>query len=265
MFKQNKKSKPIFKKNMNESSLAERIYPGQGISTKEVDQEHIERYNFAKNYLKTEWIVLDAACGSGYGTQILSKIVKKIVGIDVSKEAITYAKNNFQSNNINFFEANLEKKLLFDDEYFDAIISFETIEHLEEQEAMIKEFARVLKKEGLIIISSPDKEIITKTKIKNPYHVRELTKKEFIDLISKYFSIENIFGQTKLVILPFWKRMIKNAVKKFNFLNLKRLILKSSLKKLSKNFSSAAYGPITKTNFSDQSQYYVIILKAKKL
>jgi len=265
MFKQNKKLKSIFKKNVSESSIVERIYPGQSIITKEVEQEHIERYNFAKNYLKTEWIVLDAACGSGYGTQILSKVAKKIIGIDISKKAIVHAKKNFQSSNINFFKANLEKKLLFDDEYFDAIVSFETIEHLKEQESMIKEFARVLKKEGLLIISSPDKETIAKIKIKNPYHVKELARKEFVNLVSKYFSIENIFGQTKLVILPFWKRMIKNAVKKFNFLNLEKLILKSSLKKLSKNFSSATYSPITKINLSNQSNYYVIILKAQKL
>jgi len=265
MFKQNKKLKSIFKKNMSESSIAERIYPSQDIITKEVEQEHIERYNFARNYLKTEWVVLDAACGSGYGTQILSKTAKKIIGIDVSKEAIIYAESNFKSSNVDFVTANLEKKLLFNNKYFDAIISFETIEHLKNQELMIKEFARVLKKEGLLIISSPDKETVTKTGVENPYHVEELTKKEFINLVSKYFSIENIFGQTEIVILPRWKKTIKDAVKKFDFLNLRKFILKSGLKRLSKNFSTAAYGPITKINFSDPPKYYVIIIKARKL
>lgn len=265
MFKQNKKLKSILEKNIYKSGMVERIYPGQDTIAKEIEQEHIERYNFAANYLKKEWVVLDAACGSGYGTQILSKVVKKIVGIDVSKEAIVYAKNNFQSSDINFFKANLEEKLLFDDEYFDAIVSFETIEHLKKQELMIKEFSRVLKKDGLLIISSPDKKTITKTGVKNPYHIKELSKKEFINLVSKYFSIEGIFGQTKIVILPRWKKTIKDTIKKFDFLNLRKFILKSNLKKLSKDFSAAAYGPITQIDFSDPPKYYVTIIKARKL
>jgi len=90
------------------------------------DMSHLPRYEFAANYLTASDTVLDVACGTGYGTEILAAACKKAVGIDKSKEAITYAKQQRNSDGLEFIE----------DDFFehnvtaDVVVSFETIEHI---------------------------------------------------------------------------------------------------------------------------------------
>ncbi len=130
-----------------EKNIVEQIYLDSSDIPKEEKMRHIERYQFAQQFLKPDWIVLDAACGSGYGSEILSKKAKKVIGIDINQEAINYAQNHYSQPNITYLVGDLNQNLNFPDEYFDAIISFETIEHVRNQHLLLAEFKRVLKKE----------------------------------------------------------------------------------------------------------------------
>ena len=78
--------------------------------------------------------IIDAACGTGYGSNLLAKKAKSVLGIDYSKEAILFAKANYQSKNITFkvdniLNFNFKKK-------YDAIITLETLEHLSRSQAI---------------------------------------------------------------------------------------------------------------------------------
>jgi len=87
---------------------------------------HVARYEFAKTYLLSEDIVLDMACGTGYGTKLLSNHCQTISGVDISSVAIKYAKSKYRNKNIEFIVGDFfsyTKKA-------DAVISFETIEHI---------------------------------------------------------------------------------------------------------------------------------------
>lgn len=132
--------------------------------------EHLNRYVFAANYVKTKK-VLDLACGSGYGTRILSDAgAKEVIGIDISREAIAYASKKYGNDKTHFkisdaLEINLPAK------HFDVIVCFEFIEHIVNQEALLKEIRRLLSNDGILVISTPN--IATYTD-KNKFHRKEL-------------------------------------------------------------------------------------------
>jgi len=119
-------------------------------------QQHINRYIFAAGFARDK-VVLDVACGAGYGSDYLIKMgAKKVVGGDISEDAIEYARAQYKSNDLQFVRLNAVK-LPFSRDCFDAIVSFETIEHLKEYENFLFECKRVLKDKGLFICSTPNK------------------------------------------------------------------------------------------------------------
>ena len=107
----------------------ERLVIGQ--TDKELEIEHINRYKFAQQFV-TKKRVLDAACGTGYGTQLLAQYAVSAVGVDISEEAIEYACEQYQSDKINFCVASVEK-LPFPDASFDVVVCFETLVHIDDQ------------------------------------------------------------------------------------------------------------------------------------
>ncbi|NMB56473.1 class I SAM-dependent methyltransferase [Candidatus Beckwithbacteria bacterium] len=113
--------------------------------------DHVIRYNFARNYLKkiprNNLKILDIACGSGYGCKILAQAqnVKQVVGVDIAKESIDYAKLHY-SDKKNKFKKGDGLCLKERENYFDVIVSFETIEHLEKDMVFLQNLKKVLKK-----------------------------------------------------------------------------------------------------------------------
>lgn len=159
--------------------------------------EHVHRYILAKEHINGGR-VLDLACGEGYGSKILAEKAEHVVGIDLSSQAIQNAKDKLDYNNIEFKVADCCNTQL-DPASYDYIVSFETIEHLSEPEKFINEINRLLKPEGLLIISSPDKlEYRDKTNNNNQYHKRELYHSEFKKLLKSYFK-HCIIGKQRLV------------------------------------------------------------------
>ena len=172
---------------------SERLYLGR--EGKFVEKMHIERYIFASSHVKDK-IVLDAACGTGYGSNMLLEAgADKVYGIDKSQEAIDFATNNYKAK----YSVMDAERLEFPDEYFDVVVSFETIEHVPNVIRFMKELYRVLKKNGKLIISTPNyKGSINK----NPYHISDLTKKDFLHLMDGFYYDWELYGQEKW-FLPF--------------------------------------------------------------
>ena len=160
----------------------------------EIKLEHYLRYAAVKD-LVVDKKILDLACGEGFGSNYLSDFGKKVVGVDLSYSAIKHAKSKYIKKNLDFIQASATN-LPFINEDFDIVVSFETIEHLEEQDEMLSEIVRVLKPDGCLIISSPNKPIYNKYRIEpNEYHLKELDFDELNLLLKKYFVNIDYYGQ----------------------------------------------------------------------
>ena len=145
---------------MNDS---EKIFTGErfvpGIDDDEITIEHFQRYKTVLDLVKNK-VVLDAACGEGYGSSIIGTVANQVIGIDLNGEAIDRATANYGNDKVSFLTASVAE-LPIESNSIDVVVSFETIEHVPEevQIEFIKEVRRVLKEDGLFIISSPNRAI----------------------------------------------------------------------------------------------------------
>ena len=193
----------------------ERLYLGTGLHIQE--ELHLGRYRFASSRIETGTMVLDAACGSGYGSAILAQHARHVVGVDVSADALAHARAHYQVPNIEFIQADLSRPLALPDRSCDAVVSFETIEHVRDQHALLAEFHRVLAPGGTLIVSSPDRDIISgKAHEVNEFHVAELSKPEFVDLIGRHFQIVELYGQMRYE-LSTWKTAARQLARQGPF------------------------------------------------
>jgi SAM-dependent methyltransferase/glycosyltransferase involved in cell wall biosynthesis len=159
-----------------------------------VELEHLHRYLFAVQLISGKQ-VLDIASGEGYGSAILARFAAHVTGVDISSEAISHAKEKYKAGNLEFRQGSCAD-IPLSDACIDIVVSFETIEHHCEHEAMMLEIKRVLKPGGLLLISCPDKlEYSDKPGYQNEYHVKELYRNEFEELLENNFSNHTIFGQ----------------------------------------------------------------------
>ena len=158
--------------------------------------EHIHRYNEALKHIGQNDNVLDLACGTGFGTDMIAqKISGKVFGGDIATEAIKECNERWKKANLEFRVMD-GTKLDFPDGYFDKITSFETIEHTGQYREMIAEFARVLKPGGELILSTPNREVSSPdNNIINPYHIQEFSYDELKDILGACFGIVEISGQ----------------------------------------------------------------------
>ena len=168
------------KKNWTGERLETFIYSRDAI-------EHLHRYAIVSDYIKGK-IVLDIASGEGYGSNLMSKKASFVYGVDIDDTTTKKAKLKYKKDNLKFLTGSASK-IPIKDKSIDVVVSFETIEHHDKHEAMMSEIKRVLKPKGLLIISTPDKFYYSDVRnFNNQFHIRELYKQEFIDLLSVNFS-----------------------------------------------------------------------------
>lgn len=169
--------------------------------------EHVARYRFALSHLK-RGRVLDIACGTGYGMPLLEAAAAQVIGVDVDWEAVQKARGEVDATRTTLTLAD-GCQLPFADESFDAVTSFETLEHLERRPQFLAELRRVLKPQGVCILSTPNANYTQPVNGKpiNPYHVYEYTPAELRDELTAQFELKTLLGQTldaRFTIPPFW-------------------------------------------------------------
>ena len=161
----------------------------------ELRYEHMHRYAWCLEFCGGK-DVLDIACGEGYGSALLAPKARSVVGVDISAAAVAHAKATYgQLSNAQFI-CGSATKIPRTDASADVVVSFETIEHLAEQQEMLAEIRRVLRREGVLIISSPNKKVYSDERnYVNEYHVKELYFEEFDALLKTQFPIVSYLGQ----------------------------------------------------------------------
>jgi 2-polyprenyl-3-methyl-5-hydroxy-6-metoxy-1,4-benzoquinol methylase len=164
-----------------------------------IHYEHLHRYAFVAQYVKGKK-VLDLASGEGYGTYILSKTADYVVGVEIDHQAVTHASNTYIKENIEFKEGSILNIPITGEKIFDVIVCFEAIEHLEDHATLFTEIKRLLKENGILIISTPNKKLYTDDAgYNNPFHVKELYYSEFLTILNKNFSNTYVFGRRVLL------------------------------------------------------------------
>lgn len=156
---------------------------------------HEVRYEFAKGYCRGRR-VLDVACGAGYGSAMLAKVAKEVVGGDINHNAVTYARRAYQEETLEFRIIDAQKMDLPSGS-FDTVVSFETIEHLLDIEAYLGEVTRVLAPAGILLVSTPKVRRTTR-RPENPHHTMEFSAEDFRALLKDYFPSVELHGQVRV-------------------------------------------------------------------
>ena len=156
----------------------------------ENELKHFSRYNFALQFIETGYTVLDCACGTGYGSALLATRASNIYSIDSSDEAINFANANYQNPSVKFIKNRIEA-LSFENNFFDASVTIETFEHLDKTsgEKFLENIAKWTKPGGIVFISSPMLRYKDgKPYVTNPFHINEMPRDQFIQLINSVFK-----------------------------------------------------------------------------
>ncbi len=151
-----------------------------------IEAEHYHRYFLARELCRGK-DVLDVASGEGYGSAFLAQTARSVVGVDLDPASVEHAAGEYRAANLRYTVGEATK-LPLEDHSVDAVVSFETIEHLSDHAAFLAEVKRVLRPEGILIVSTPDMNVYSGPGTEaNPYHVRELTESEFRETLGDVF------------------------------------------------------------------------------
>jgi 2-polyprenyl-3-methyl-5-hydroxy-6-metoxy-1,4-benzoquinol methylase len=145
--------------------------------------EHLTRYLVAQDLVRGKR-VLDVASGSGYGSQMLSRTAASVVGVDRDESAVAYARANYGADNLEYRHGDATQ-IPADDGSIDVLVTFETIEHVADYRAFLREIDRVLAPDGIALISTPnDLEFVEG----NHFHLHEFVLDELIALVGEHFD-----------------------------------------------------------------------------
>lgn len=153
--------------------------------------EHLGRYRFAKDFVRGQR-VLDIACGDGYGAAALARAgASSVIGIDVAPEVCEHARRKYGLD----ARVGDAQAIPLPDRSIDCVVSFETIEHVDNPLLFVRECARVLVPAGILIVSSPNRPVYSSEGRQNPFHRREFDEHEFVDLLRTEFNTVRLYTQ----------------------------------------------------------------------
>lgn len=156
--------------------------------------EHQHRYRVAMEFARGKR-VLDIASGEGYGSALLALVAAHVVGIDISRAAVRHAQKTYRGENLQFMSGSCTQ-IPLPNQSIDLVVSFETLEHIDGHDEFFREIKRILHPQGLLIISAADKRFYAEAAgYVNPFHVKELHRDEFVDLLSRHFLHFTLHGQ----------------------------------------------------------------------
>jgi len=179
-----------------------------GFSGVSAESEHLSRYLFASENVRG--LILDIASGTCYGSSILAHDKSNyVVATDINKNALTWGKTVYDHENLDFVLCNATR-LPFRSRSFDSIVSFETLEHLDDADFYFDELYRVTKNGSMVIISTPNK-TVTSPLVSKPldsYHTKEYTLGGLLNItkVHKFDSIET-YCQKRIGFIRFLARI----------------------------------------------------------
>lgn len=196
----------------------------------QINYEHWHRYIFTKNFIENKEVI-DIACGEGYGSYYMSQFAKHVTGVDIDNDTIAYARATYPKANLQFIQSDASSIELPDNHFADVVVSFETIEHLNEQQQhqALTQIKRLLKPDGILIISTPDKLLYSDVpNYKNEYHIKEFYGDEFMAFLKQYFEHVTFFQQKIFPVSLIWKDSPESLQSNFIDFIDQRFVLKEA-------------------------------------
>lgn len=169
----------------------------------QIEIEHYHRYLLAREFCRG-LDVLDVTSGDGYGTALLAQVAHSAIGIETSPEVVAAARRAFTAPNLRYGQGDAHH-LPLPDACIDVAISFQTLEHICEQDQVLQdqllnELHRVLRPGGLLIISTPDRDFYSPAHVlPNSFHALNLTKSEFKELLERHFLHHAMTAQRAII------------------------------------------------------------------
>ncbi len=163
----------------------ERFIPGQGGA--QIAYEHLHRYRFALRWAAGKDVV-DVAAGVGYGAGLLAASARRVWAVDLDEGSVFHARRTFPAGNLLFLRGDATS-LPLRAHSADLVIAFEVLEHVENQEGLVGELARVLRPGGAVLISTPNKATYSDARnYHNPFHLHEFYREELLILLQRHFA-----------------------------------------------------------------------------
>lgn len=202
-------------KKINMSVYTTEIASDQIPSDNPIHQRLLKAYHVAIPFIKGD--MLELGCGEGRGVELLAPKAESYLALDKIEEVINDLKAKYPKY---AFESSVFPPMKIADDSFDTIVSFQVIEHIQDDAVFLKEIQRILKPGGTALISTPN---IKMTLSRNPWHTREYTGDQLKKLASQFFSeveMKGIAGSPKVMAYHEQNRASVNKIMKYDFLNL---------------------------------------------
>jgi SAM-dependent methyltransferase len=170
--------------------------------------DHIQRYEFVARNTPCGARVLDAGCGSGYGAaHLIDCGAGSVVAVDIATEALEVARQHFHRRQIVWLQDDCHTlEAVAPYAPFDVVCNLENLEHLRKPESLLARATQLLKPDGVLITTTPNRLLLNKLRgekpdapPRNPYHYKEYTASEFNTLLTAYFSDVAIWYQCHTV------------------------------------------------------------------
>jgi 2-polyprenyl-3-methyl-5-hydroxy-6-metoxy-1,4-benzoquinol methylase len=176
----------------SDTAYAERITPGTP-QWKQDMVPHAQRYRFSSQFVRGKR-VLDAGCGTGYGSRMIAEAgAREVVGVDISEEALAVARREFAHPVVQFVCDDCEA-LSHIHSGFDVVLSLESLEHFRRPEHFLGSVVARLLSSGIFVCSTPNGHSLGKVP-ENLHHIKEYSAAEFLDLLGRYFGKVELYGQ----------------------------------------------------------------------
>ena len=207
---------------------------------------HFFAYNVVRTLLSEQSSVLEIGCGDGYGASYLSQYVQHITGLDIYENVIHHASQKYQSERC-AFQVYDGLHIPYQSQMYDAAIAFQVIEHIRDDRYFLTELQRVIKPDGMCILTTPNGMYRIKQGAKpwNRFHVREYYPNELERILKTLFADVRIWGirgneqiqqreKTRITRIQKWIALDPLNVRRllpFSFEHFVRIVLRKLFRK----------------------------------
>ncbi|GIV36624.1 MAG: hypothetical protein KatS3mg032_1003 [Cyclobacteriaceae bacterium] len=181
-------------------------------------QRLLKPYELTCAFLSGKEHVLEVGCGEGRGIALMLPLVQQFTAADKLTHAVDRLRAQYPA--ATFLAMNFPPLAGLKDNSFDVVVSFQVIEHIDNDLFFLEEIHRVLKPGGLALLTTPNRK---KSITRNPWHVREYLAEELRQLAAKVFQtveVSGITGNEKVLAYYYYNKAAVERLLRWDVLNL---------------------------------------------